>query len=429
MKPICVLLLLICFQLRASEDSKNHLTGKIDFNFLGENPGLRDQYLLEHMAGKRPFFEVYYYQQVHLKSYDVLSDYVLAFYYDRTSIWGFIKDQMSGGKKSKTAWIEFEKAKENVVMPENFEEWNYLDDTQNYECFANLTELQDGSPLEVEGMVRMLKQVAIEESANGLKITPGYAHDWSLEFIKKFGDSFPSAMKRSKIILALAAGISSRFMVTGYEHDLVKFILKQPPSSITIPEMFRTSLRLSGGDVYKALLTIENVLSRYWLDSNRELLAITSRLSSITHGEGIRENKFGAWYHLFGLTLYSFVYGESTARTVAWLEVIGNQLVSGFKNGFFKGGFQESHVNLDAASIGGRFREWLIQSQFQTEQSQPENLKPEKYLRTSALLPKPTWCSEEDRAKAESQRDIQIKALKEKKIYPTRANGSQIEKN
>ena len=112
----------------------------------------------------------------------------------------------------------------------------------------------------------------------------------------------PAKRFNTKLLTALAMGVTNRFMMTPNDRELRKWIEDQSFSSITPKDLFEHSLELSGGDVYKALLSIENVLSEFWKDKNRENLRATASLSSITNfcpGER-PEDVFGSWYHLFG---------------------------------------------------------------------------------------------------------------------------------
>ena len=146
-----------------------------------------------------------------------------------------------------------------------------------------------------------------------------------------------------KLLATLAMGATSRFMATEQDQELRSWILDQPISSILPEDIFRESLRLQNGDIYKALLSIENVLSEYWLAPNRQHLKQTAALRSITNycpgtkmidGDygGSRDtlnsdDVFGSWYHLFGTMLLGCVEGPVLSTIVGKTESMGGRVL------------------------------------------------------------------------------------------------------
>ncbi len=180
----------------------------------------------------------------------------------------------------------------------------------------------------------------------------GLSHKWSQEFLENHNQILNPELLYPKILYALAFGASSRFMITGKESALIGEILKHSENSISIsiPILFRLSLRLNQGNVYLTLLTIENVLSKHFLHRERELLPVTRRLRSFRRGEGFDNDRFGLWYHFFGMVMYGYV----TVNAPFWT---GSGLIGSLENLgglFFNGdrGDQKKYVNLQ----GGRNR-------------------------------------------------------------------------
>src|SRR5690606_30094235 len=122
------------------------------------------------------------------------------------------------------------------------------------------------APFKIKNMVLMLKQVITEEfHQNGITPKRGTVHEWSPGIKKKLRRKFVLFSRMPKLLVALSRGATSHFMVTGTEEELKDYILSRPENSINLEEMFRASYRINQGDVYLSLLTVENVLNRFWL--------------------------------------------------------------------------------------------------------------------------------------------------------------------
>ena len=201
------------------------------------------------------------------------------------------------------------------------------------------------SPLLRDGFKKMFAQIINEEKANGIEPTYGQPHEWSPEFLAKYGQSSPM-LATSKLLMALATGDTFRFMQTDREEPLYKWMISRPRSSVTIHDVFRESYRLNGGDVYKALLTIENVLSRQWKNPDREHLPLTERLKPITSGHEYRGDRFGTWYHLFGIMLYGYVKGGPRSTAIGAIEALGAAIWYPTEK------MQKRNINLDGGRLG-----------------------------------------------------------------------------
>jgi hypothetical protein len=231
------------------------------------------------------------------------------------------------------------------------------------------------APFKIKNMTLMMKQVISEEyQHNGLKPQLGEVHKWSSEIQPKLRKKFPLFSRMSKLLVALSRGGTSSYMVTGTEEHLKDYILSRPEESINLEEMFRASYRINQGDVYLTLLTIENVLSRFWLSSGRSKRAIMTRLKDITNFN-FRTDKFGSWYHLFGIMLYGYAEGGFKSRVVGNLETAGSQIMSRFKDEK-----QESYINARGGPIGARIRRFIKKGKYETFQLKKQYLKEEFYM-------------------------------------------------
>lgn len=213
------------------------------------------------------------------------------------------------------------------------------------------------NPVRVWHMTRMFTQVIAEEAARGIPPRYGKPHRWSTDFAWHYGSlaRYSPYTRFSKILLALSSGITNRFMTTGREKPLILYILGRPDQSVTIAEIFRHSYRLNGGDVYLTLLAIENVLAEYWRTDNRENRAVTRKLALVTNQFQGRGDKFGTWYHFFGIMLYAYVTDEATARAAAKTESIGSHVLS---RGEVE--TQEDFMNEQGAVLGAKLKEVVL---------------------------------------------------------------------
>lgn len=223
------------------------------------------------------------------------------------------------------------------------------------------------APFKVKNMANMMKEVIVEEyQQKGLTPQEGKIHKWSESTRKEMKKQFPVFARMPKLLVALSRGSTSNFMITGTENSLSEYILSRPLNSINLEEMFRASYRINKGDVYQTLLTIQNVLSRYWLTPNRDKRAITTRLKDITNFN-YKADKFGAWYHLFGIMLYGYAHGGLGAKIVGNLESLGGHIMDKFQ----VDERQENIINNRGGAIGANVRRFVKDEGYKTFKSDP----------------------------------------------------------
>lgn len=206
------------------------------------------------------------------------------------------------------------------------------------------------NPFRRKEMLNMMMQVIREEKAAGLEPRFGEPHTWSPEFVKYCkdkGEMIPLGF--SKLLTALASGVTSRHFRTGTEETLINEILSRQDGSVTLDQVFRASYRVNNGDVYLAILTIENILSDNWRHPQRDKLAVTRKLANICNFYQGRGDKYGAWYHFHGIMLYGYVRGGFKAALVGGIETAGSHVLS---HGADEQ--QEDAVNSTGGKIGAR---------------------------------------------------------------------------
>lgn len=231
-------------------------------------------------------------------------------------------------------------------------------------------------PIKLEEFSEMLNQVMREEALVGNKAMVGIFHRWAPETHENFNSP---VLAFSKIFVCLTMGFSYRFMTTGHEKDLWQWIISQDYNSITFPELFRASLRLHRGDVYLALLTVENLLSANWRYEQRETLPVTKRLRPITSGHNYAGDRFGTWYHFFGMMLYGYTTGSGTkSNVVGRVEALGSNMLSIGLNQT-----QKQWYNKIGGYVGETLREAVASGSYLRDPMNPAALKEDFYLNRS----------------------------------------------
>jgi hypothetical protein len=175
----------------------------------------------------------------------------------------------------------------------------------------------------------LMAQIKKFEEAQKTKSFVGEFHQWEKTEKKKLVAQFPPSLVFSKILTALALGVTSKYLMTEKDQELREWLEKQSLVSVSPTDLFYQSLVLQNGDVYKALLSIENVLSEFWKSPNRNAIVQTTSLMSITNhcpGE-TKEDVFGSWYHMFGMMLYGCVHGPVAAQIVGRTEAAGGRIL------------------------------------------------------------------------------------------------------
>lgn len=216
------------------------------------------------------------------------------------------------------------------------------------------------NPVKVKPFVLMVNQIIQEELANGITPKIGQVHVWSSE-IKKSKEARGSwVLACSKILVALARGETSQYLVTGKEAELEDWMIQRPMRSVEAHDLIRQSYRLNSGDMYLTLLTIENVLSRFWRHEKREYLPITLRLKPFVSTLGGHGDLFGSWYHFFGVMLYGYVAGAFKAKLIGSIETIGSHLLAGFEDEH-----QEDYVNSHGGEIGAKIKKSILKKSYE----------------------------------------------------------------
>jgi hypothetical protein len=231
------------------------------------------------------------------------------------------------------------------------------------------------NPIKTNQFVDMIQMIIAKGYEKGINPSFGQPHDWSDEF-KNSNLAKKSIMASfSKVLLALSRGETSQYLLSGHEIELEEWILEKEIESLYPHDLLEKSYELSKGDMYLTILTIENVLNKYWRANNRATLPITIRLKPIINSFGSNGDVFGAWYHLFGMMLYGYVEGSVSGKTVGTIETLGSHILSKFEDEK-----QEDFVNSKGGVIGGRIAH-LIKSKNQIKIEIDENkLNPEYYL-------------------------------------------------
>ncbi len=232
------------------------------------------------------------------------------------------------------------------------------------------------NPFRKKEMLKMMMQIIKEEQAGGLEPKFGEPHTWSPEFIKYCkdkGELIPLGF--TKLLTALASGVTSRHFKTGTEELLINDILARRDGSATLDQVFRASYRINGGDVYLAILTIENILSDNWRHPQRDKLAVTRKLANICNFYQDRGDKYGAWYHFHGIMLYGYVRGGFRAALVGGIETAGSHILSGGVDEQ-----QEDAVNSMGGKIGAKLAKVVREKLYSAFSADKNYCDPEIYL-------------------------------------------------
>jgi hypothetical protein len=320
----------------------------------------------------------YVYQQPHFMQTDPVGDLLLleTMKHLPKSIWGKITNNLEVKYKiHQTILPELKSKFPDFTQDLHLEvEYDWVNLKDENETFKVPLEGRK-KPFKLKQTKKMFLQIIAEEYYNnGIMPSPGKPHQWSQEFKQAYKAKYIIYKQFSKVFLCLVRGVCSRFLVTGQENALTDYILAQDYQSITIDQMFRASYRLHHGDLYLTLLTIENVLSRYWTINNRQHLAITKRLKPFTNFH-YDTDIFGQWYHLFGIMLYGHTKGSLRAVFVGATESIGSQILSGFESER-----QENAINIQGGKIGAYLKKIVRKKLYQTVELDARLLDEESYL-------------------------------------------------
>ncbi len=235
------------------------------------------------------------------------------------------------------------------------------------------------NPFRKKEMLNMYKQILVEERAKGLEPRFGLPHEWSPEFMKycrEKGELIPLTF--TKLLTALASGITSRHFKTGTEEDLIAYILSREEGSVTMDQLFRASYRLTGGEVYLAILAIENILGDNWRHPDRDKLAVTRKLANISNFYQGKGDKYGAWYHFHGIMLYGYVRGGLRAALIGGIETAGSHVLNSAHDAGDEQ--QEDYVNSTGGKIGARLAKAVREKLYEAFTPDKNYCDPNVYL-------------------------------------------------
>ncbi len=208
------------------------------------------------------------------------------------------------------------------------------------------------NPFRKTEMLNMYKQILLEEQAAGLEPRYGLPHEWSPEFMQYCRQNGEMIGAFTKLLTALASGVTSRHFKTGTEVELINYILSKEDGSVTMDQLFRQSYRLADGEVYLAILAIENILGDNWRHPERDKLAVTRKLANISNFYQGKGDKYGAWYHFHGIMLYGYVRGGFRAAFVAATETAGSHVLNSAHDAGSEQ--QEDYVNSMGGKLGAK---------------------------------------------------------------------------
>lgn len=154
---------------------------------------------------------------------------------------------------------------------------------------------------------------------------------------------------RSKLLMCLACGWTSRYCITGTEETLKERIMSYPDHSLQIHELFAESYVLNQGNLYMTLLSCENVLTGQPHRSEREFDPLQQKLSYIRNDSKPLGDNYGAWYHFFGIALYGMLRPQFVSTFVANTESLGSFFMEGPDP-------QETLINYYGALFGRELR-------------------------------------------------------------------------
>lgn len=282
--------------------------------------------------------------------------------------------------KSSYPQAEIEKEKELKALEEAQEK--ALKDGAGYKIGKSV-------PIDVDRLVNKCREIILNYYPN-IVPTLGEEHQWSPEakryltygFWHRLGRhvfrkqrEFPSPLfLRSKMFLLLACGWTSRYAVTGQEKALSERIMMYPDGKVQLHHMFMESYVLNRGNIYLTMLTAENVLAGDPYRVDRENDPIQKKLAYIRHDTVQMGDNYGAWYHFFGIGMYSIIRTGLVSRSVAEIESIGSLFLEGKDK-------QEDYINRYGAIFGKKFKKMFNENLWQRPLGKDD--------RTDYMLPNP----------------------------------------
>ena len=166
--------------------------------------------------------------------------------------------------------------------------------------------------------------------------------------------------KQSKLFLCLACGWTARYCITGTEDALTERIMSYPDRNLRIEELFAESYVLNRGNVYMTLLACENVLAGHPHRPDRDSDPLQRKLSYIRDDSEELGDNYGAWYHFFGIALYSMLRTRTVAILVANTESMGSFFMEGPDR-------QETLINQYGALFGRELRKMIVRERWRAD--------------------------------------------------------------
>lgn len=217
-------------------------------------------------------------------------------------------------------------------------------------------------PIKVDALLN--KMVKIIQDHPHITPTLGEEHKWSPQ-AKKYnrwgflhrlgafitGKQGPPAplLGRSKLFLSLACGWTRTYLPTGKEDQLENHLMKFDDRSVKLEDVLGESYRLNEGNLYKTLLTAENVLAKDVYCPDRDQQPLQKKLEYLRNDSEPEGDNFGAWYHFMGASLYGLMRSAPVAKAVVLTEAAGSFFLEGPDR-------QETHINVAGADFGSGLR-------------------------------------------------------------------------
>jgi len=189
----------------------------------------------------------------------------------------------------------------------------------------------------------------------------GYWHRLWRRFAGRQQDFPIPVFMRSKLLMCLACGWTSRYCITGTEDALKERIMSYPDHSLQIHELFAESYVLNRGNLYMTLLACENVLTGQPHRAEREFDPLQQKLSYIRNDSKPLGDNYGAWYHFFGIALYGMLRPQFVSTFVANTESLGSFFMEGPDR-------QETLINYYGALFGKELRKIIKKGSWQQAQ-------------------------------------------------------------
>ncbi|MEQ1568507.1 MAG: hypothetical protein ABMA64_22915 [Myxococcota bacterium] len=266
------------------------------------------------------------------------------------------------------------------AYPEQLARFPRYDQHVDRPARAWVSEWMEGrtAPIDVDAALAMFDQVVIEESRAGIDPRAGEVVVWSRAFHRHH-----PMPQFNRMLVTLTFGASSRLMRTGHEEVLLDWLLAQPDGSVTLEGLWRTAYRAADGDLYLALLTAENVLSRYFLDPDRDRLVFAQKLRPLVDTYQNRGDNFGAWYHLFGMAVYTYAQGPTAGFVSSTAETLGSK----FSNRGREVEVQEGYANRAGSRIGLHLRRRITGEGWAGVPDDPAALSEAAYMDLDQFFP------------------------------------------